>query len=177
MYQWVRPQIAVPVHGETRHLIEHAALARQCQVPQAIVVSNGSMVRLAPGPAEIVDQVPSGRLALDGSRLVPAESRILRARQRLAFSGAAVVTIVLDGAGGLVGDARVSVQGLIDEDSEEDLLARLEVAVEDALERLPKGARQSDERVEQAARTALRRACYKTIGKKPVTDVHLVRLA
>jgi ribonuclease J len=177
MYQWVRPQIAVPVHGETRHLIEHAALARQCQVPEAIVVADGSMVRLAPGPAGIVAQIPTGRLALDGKRLVPAGGEIVRDRQRLAFGGAAAVTLVLDETGHLAADAQVSLQGLIDLDSEEDLLEDLETAVEDALDRLPKGARKSDERVEEAARRALRRACHKAIGKKPVTDVHLVRLA
>ena len=58
VYQWVRPRIALPVHGEVRHMIEHAALARACQVPETIVAPNGTLVRLAPGPAEIIDHVP-----------------------------------------------------------------------------------------------------------------------
>ena len=66
MYQLVRPQIAIPVHGEARHITEHAALAKECQVPQALVAENGDVIRLAPGPAEIVAEVPSGRLGLDG---------------------------------------------------------------------------------------------------------------
>ena len=57
VYQWVRPKIALPVHGEVRHMIEHAALARACQVPETIVAPNGTLVRLAPGPAEIIDHV------------------------------------------------------------------------------------------------------------------------
>src|SRR5665213_2329029 len=67
MYRWTRPQIAVPVHGELRHMSEHARLARSLQVPQAVVIENGHMLRLAPGRAEIVDEVPSGRIFLDGT--------------------------------------------------------------------------------------------------------------
>ena len=67
----MRPQIAVPVHGEPQHLRAHAELARMCQVPHAIVPENGNMIRLAPGVPEIVDDVTAGRLAVDGDRLLP----------------------------------------------------------------------------------------------------------
>ena len=73
MYQWVRPRIALPVHGELRHMVEHAALARACQVPETIVAPNGTLVRLAPGPAEIIDHVAVGRLARDGDGVVPTD--------------------------------------------------------------------------------------------------------
>src|SRR5205085_3216610 len=66
MYQMVRPRIAVPVHGEARHLIAHAELASECQVQQPLVIQNGDMVRLAPSGASVVDEVPVGRLASDG---------------------------------------------------------------------------------------------------------------
>ncbi|MBU2090686.1 MAG: ribonuclease J, partial [Alphaproteobacteria bacterium] len=90
MYQHVRPQIAIPVHGESRHLMEHARLARECQVPQALAVSNGDMIRLYPGPAETVDEVFSGRLAVDGKRLASLGDPVLRDRNRLLHSGAVV---------------------------------------------------------------------------------------
>ena len=78
MYQWVRPQIALPVHGEARHMVEHAALARGCQVPETVVAPNGTLVRLAPGPAEIIDQVHAGRLARDGDSVVPLDGEALQ---------------------------------------------------------------------------------------------------
>ena len=94
MYNWIRPQIAVPVHGEARHIIAHAKLARDCQVPQPIVTQNGSMVRLAPGRAEIIDEVFSDRLAMDGNRLVPMDSQAIKARRRMTHHGTAVATAV-----------------------------------------------------------------------------------
>src|SRR5690606_38846503 len=82
-YQWVRPEVAVPVHGEARHLAEHAALARELQVPEQIVIRNGLMVRLAPGPAEIVDEAPAGRLYLDGEVLTASDEGAVQERRRL----------------------------------------------------------------------------------------------
>src|SRR5262249_59805500 len=99
VYQWVRPRIAVPVHGELRHMVEHAALARSCQVPETVVAPNGTLVRLAPGPAEIVDHVHAGRLARDGDAVVPLDGVALQERRKLLWNGAATATLVIDGQG------------------------------------------------------------------------------
>lgn len=176
MYQWVRPQIAVPVHGEARHLAEHARLARACQVPQQIVATNGALVRLAPGPAEIVDHVPSGYLALDGARLMSLGSSVLRSRQHLAYNGAAAVTLVIGGDGLFQGQPMISAPGVLDEETEGDKLAVIVEGLTDALRRLPAADRRDDEAVEEAARMAVRRGFSRMLGKKPVTKVHVVRL-
>jgi len=176
MYQWVRPQIAVPVHGEARHLAEHARLARTCQVPQQIVGANGTMIRLAPTPAGIVDHVQAGYLALDGARLMPTDSSVLRSRQRLAYNGAAVVTLVIGRDGLFQGQPILSAPGVLDEDTEGDKLALIAEALTEALRRLPAADRRDDETVKETARTAVRRAFSRMLGKKPVTKVHLVRL-
>ncbi|MFQ6018826.1 MAG: MBL fold metallo-hydrolase RNA specificity domain-containing protein, partial [Kiloniellaceae bacterium] len=175
MYQWVRPRIAVPVHGEPRHLAEHARLAQACQVPRQIVGENGTLIRLAPEPAGIVDRVTAGRLAFDGNRLLAAESTVLRTRQRMAFNGAAVATLVLDRHGALRDAPQIAVQGLLDGEVEADRLAEVAEALREALRRLPAAARRDDETVKETARLAIRRAFNRMLGKKPVTEVHLVR--
>jgi len=113
MYQWVRPKVAVPVHGESRHLYAHAKFARACQVPQTVVVHNGDLVRLAPGDAEIIDEVYSGRLALDGNRLIDLDSHTIRDRRKMTFHGSAVATVILDGKGNLHGEPIVSVIAMV----------------------------------------------------------------
>jgi ribonuclease J len=176
MYQWVRPRIAIPVHGEARHLAAHAELARDCQVPQQILGENGTLIRLAPGPAGIVDHVPTGRLAVDGRRLLPLDSPVLRARQKMTFNGSATVTLVIGADGLFQGAPIVTAQGLLDPDAEADKLALIAAGVEQALRRLPKISRRDDAQVKEAARIAVRRAFRLMLDKKPVTDVHLVRL-
>ena len=176
MYALVRPKVAVPVHGEARHLVEHVRLARECQVPHAVIAENGQMVRLAPGVPQIVDNVASGRLALDGNRVVAMDSPVLKARQRMLFNGMAVVTVVLDRTGKLLGDPRISLQGVIDLDAEGEVLDEMVEAVRDAVMELPTKARADDGVVSEAARLAVRRSLRDSHGKKPTTDVHLVRV-
>src|SRR6185436_16722087 len=101
------PRIAVPVHGEVRHLAEHARLAQACQVPQAIVAGNGSLVRLGGGAAGIIDRVPAGRLYVEGGQVVSDANSIARERSRMAFNGAATVTIVVDLKGKLLADPQL----------------------------------------------------------------------
>lgn len=177
LYQWVRPRLAVPVHGEDRHLIEHARLARDCQVPDTIVPGNGTIIRLMPGPAEVVDTVQSGRLALDGKAIVPLDAGAMRSRHRMMYNGAAVVTIVLDAQGDLMADPQLAVMGLLDAQEDRTVLAEATAAVCTAIADLPRTTRQiDDEALRTAARIAVRRTVNASHGKKPVTHVHLVRL-
>ncbi len=174
VYQWVRPRIAVPVHGEVRHMVEHAALARDCQVPETIVAPNGTLVRLAPGPAEVIDHVPSGRLARDGDGLVPLDGDTLRERRKLLWNGSAAATLVIDARGRAVAPAKVSLRGIDDGDG---ALARAIVAgLNETLADLSASERRDDGRIEEASRQTVRRVVRAHLGKKPLTDVHIVRI-
>lgn len=176
MYQWIRPKIAVPVHGELRHMRAHAQLARDCQVPEAHLAPNGTLLKLAPGRAEVVDEVFSGRLALDGSRLISMGSGALRERRRMLQSGAAVVTVVIDETGELQADPQISTQGVFDLEVDHEMAESLIDAAEDAVEDLPRKSRRNDDHVHEAVRLAVRRRLRALCGKRPTVEVHLVRL-
>ena len=177
-YQWVRPKTAVPVHGEARHILAHAQIARDCQVPNVVLPRDGALIRLAPGPAEIVDHVPATRLALDGDRLMPLDSVGVRSRRQIMFNGAVVITLVVDRAGQIVGDPQVTPLGLDDGGSEEEegLLEAIAGDVDQAIAKLTVAQRRDDDIVREAARTAARRAAREVTGKRPPTTVHLVRV-
>ena len=113
MYQAVKPQISIPVHGELRHLTEHANIAQACQVKEAIINENGGMIRIAPGPAAVIEQVPSGRLALEGRRVVKLDGELVRGRVRALNNGTVTVTVVVDKVGKLIHDAQISTTGLL----------------------------------------------------------------
>jgi ribonuclease J len=174
VYQWVRPRIALPVHGEVRHMVEHAALARACQVPETIVAPNGTLVRLAPGPAEIIDHVPAGRLARDGDGLVPLDGNSLRERRKLLWNGSAAATLVIDGKGRAVAPPKVSLRGIEDEDGA--LALAIVAGLSEMMADLNPSERRDDGRIEEAARQAVRRVVRAHLGKKPLTDVHIVRI-
>ena len=176
MYQLVRPQIAIPVHGEARHLIAHARLAAECQVPQPLVIENGDMVRIGPGGAAIVDEVPVGRLASDGKTLLPLGGEALKERRRVTLNGSAVATVVLDRQGRLAAPPTVSVIGLVESDAAAAAMPYLHAAVERGLDELPPGQVRDDDAVRDAARRALRRVLNERFGKRPLIEIHLVRI-
>ena len=175
MYGLIRPKVAVPIHGERMHLTAHAALAEECGA-EAILAENGQMVKLAPGEPEIIGEVETGRLALEGQRLVSLDSRLLRDRKKSIYGGAAVLTLVVDRDGEIVGDPQLSAPGLLDEEDDPDDWDDLLDDVCDAVDDLSNKDRRKDDKVSEAARLAVRRALSQVTGRKPMVTVHLVRV-
>jgi ribonuclease J len=176
MYQLVQPRIAIPVHGEARHLIAHARLAADCQVHQPLVIENGDMIRLASGNAAIVDEVPVGRLTSDGKTLLPLDGAALKERRRSGLNGNALATLVLDRRGNLAAPPAVSLIGVVETAAADAVAPVLRSAVERALADMPAGQRHDDDTVREVSQRALRRALNERFGKRPAIEVHLVRI-
>ncbi len=178
MYAWARPQIAVPTHGERRHLLEHAAFARDLQVPQTVAPRNGDMVRLAPGRAEIIDEVPAGRLYIDGGVMTPENGEALRERRHAAFNGMLVVSVVLNANGKIVAGPTVKAVGLPgdDEYSVEEAVYDLGEDAAQALKRIPAEERGLDETVETALNRAVKKAAHRIWERRPVVETTVLRI-
>ena len=175
MIGWVRPKILIPAHGEALHLAEHAALARRAGVPQVLLCRNGDLVRLAPGAAEIVDEIPSGRLYKDGAILVDAEASTVTSRRRLSFSGIVTVALALSEKGVLAADPAVELVGIPETDAGGTLMSEIALdAVEEAFELLPKPRRRDPDAVGEAVRRAVRSAIAERWNKKPICHVHVL---
>jgi ribonuclease J len=177
MIGWVRPKILIPAHGEALHLAEHAKLARRAGVPEVLVCRNGDLVRLAPGSAEIIDEVPSGRLYKDGALLIEAQSRTVGARKRLSFAGIISVALALSEKGLLVTDPEIELIGIPDADADGRAMADIaRDAVEEAFEALPNPRRRDPDQVAEAVRRAVRGAIAERWRKKPICHVHVLEV-
>jgi ribonuclease J len=175
MIKWVRPKILIPAHGEALHLAEHAELARRAGVPQVLLCRNGDLVRLAPGTAEIIDQLPSGRLYKDGSLLIEADARTVAARRRLGFSGVVSVAIAVNDKGALAAYPEVEVIGLPETDAAGTPLGEIaRRAVDETFETLPKPRRRDPDELAESLRRAVRAAIAERWGKKPICHVHVL---
>lgn len=173
MYRWIRPRISVPVHGERRHMEEHARLAREWGVPEAIVPVNGSVIRLAPGKPQVLGHVPAGRLVLDGDVILPADGPTLRARRKMGYSGLMVVTLVFDGRGRIAAPPRVLASGIPVEEDEEAFLAEASDAAAKAFAKYGLADRR---RLEDEVKVSVRRVARQWTGKKPPTEVQLITM-
>jgi ribonuclease J len=176
MYQMIRPRVAIPVHGEARHLIANANIARECQVPEALVIENGDLVRLGSSGAVIIDEVPVGRLASDGKTLLPIDGSALRDRRRVMLNGSVVATLVIDAQGRLKAAPVITMIGLVEAELAEHAVPFIRTAIERAVDELPVAARRADDVVSEAARRALRRALNERFGKRPLTEIQVIRI-
>ena len=167
MYEWVRPRTAIPMHGEMRHLVEHARLARECGVETAMVVPNGTMVRLAPGPAEVVDETASGRILRDGDLLVPGADPAVAERRRLALNGVVFVAIVIDGRGDVLVDPDYEIVGLPAAAANGRAIAEIvEDAIDAAIDALPAPRRRDPDHLAEMVRRAVRSTLDAAWGKR-----------
>ena len=172
MYEWVRPQIVVPVHGEPRHLAEHARLALDHGVPHAVVQKNGDVVRLAPGDPKKIDEVRVGRLVLDGDVILPADGATVNERRKIGYGGLITVAVPIGDDGKLAGTPMIRPIGVPVEEDRDDFIAD---ATDAATRAYTPGV--DEERTREAVRLAVRRCATLWTGKKPVVEVMLLQVA
>lgn len=177
MLQWVRPKCVIPVHGERIQLDAHAKISKDGQIANAIVPSNGSVIRLSEEACEIVDHVETGLLAVDLRRIIPATHQSITARRKLQYSGAVHASIVINNDFKILGDVKIDTVGLscqrsddcIGEDLENEIRRTLNILAEE-------GIVLHEDDIATKIKTNLRRFVVDTIGLRPKTTIHVTLL-
>lgn len=174
MYGFVRPKIAVPVHGEAAHLFEHAKLADECGISQTVIPKDGDVISFGADKAEVIGSVQSGLMAMDGRKIIPVNADVLKKRRRMLEDGTVVATVVLDKKNAVVGSVQISATGLIDAQSPE--MSVLDEGIKTALSSLTPARLKDDGSVADAVKAAIRKTVMENHGRRPMVDVHLVRV-
>lgn len=172
MYGWLQPKTLVPMHGEPRHLEAQAELARECGIKSVVSARNGTLVRLSPEPAKIIDEVPAGRVYLDGFVQVPAGDGPVEQRRKLSFAGAVAVSVVLSSKGNVVAEPQLTAIG-VPAAAENGTAFHdiMQSAIVGALESIPRARRRDSAMVAEAVRRAVRAEVNAYWGKKPLCSV------
>lgn len=176
MYKWVKPRMVIPVHGEMRHMLAQAELAKSAGVPETLVVQNGDVVQLKDGKLQIVVQTKAGRLARNGSNLVDVKSEIYRELTKVLEHGQVVVSLCLDDVGEIAAPLQMTTLGLLERQALEDLTEEVEDLIAEELEELPVKQRAKDDVVVELVRKTIRAVMAQETGKRPRVEVHLCRL-
>ena len=170
MYDWIRPEIIVPVHGEPRHLAEQARFALSHGVPRASTQRNGDLIRLAPNGPEKLTEVRVGRLVLDGDVILPADGTTITERRRMSFSGLVTVALPVGADGKLAGRPFIRPFGLPVEEDRDDFIADATDSAERAFD-----PSHPEDKLRENVRLAVRRCATAWTGKKPLVEVMFVR--
>jgi ribonuclease J len=172
LYRWVRPKTLIPMHGEARHLETHVVFARERGIDAVSHVRNGTVVRLLPGPANIVDEAPSGRLYRDGDILIPGDDECVRERRKSSFVGTITVSVVMSASGELEAEPAAALVGIPALDGRGEPFEEIAIkAALGAIESIPRPRRKSAELVGEAVRKSVRAAINLAWGKKPICSV------
>ncbi|MVZ96784.1 ribonuclease J [Sphingorhabdus sp. IMCC26285] len=173
LYDWIKPELLVPVHGERRHMAEQARFAMAHGVKNALVQSNGDVVRLAPGKPEIIGKERTGRLILDGDTIISADGSTINERRKLSWYGLISVAFALDSRDKISGSPQIRLHGIPIEEDLEDFLDDVTAAVNKTV-RENKG---DFEKLRESTRLAVRRVATSWTGKKPIVDVMILETA
>jgi ribonuclease J len=177
MYEWTRPEILVPVHGEAAHLTAQAALGATAGIKNIPRVRNGNILRLAPGPAQVIDDAPHGRVFKDGKLIGDFEEMGIGDRRKLSFAGHVSVNVLLDSRFDFLSDPDVVAFGMPEVDYEgEDMEDTLYDAVLNAIESIPRARRKDLDMLREAVRRSVRSAANLAWGKKPVVTVFVSKV-
>ncbi|MEM9618120.1 MAG: ribonuclease J [Pseudomonadota bacterium] len=177
MYDWARPKISIPVHGEARHLEEHADFALELGVEDAFAPRNGDLIRIAPDGPELIDEVPAGRIYLDGKVFMPAGATPMRERRKLSEAGAIFVSVVLNASQQLSREIGVDGSGAVfGEEQDATDYDALAGEIEDAVMSLKVAKRKDDDAVELVIKRAVRIYFDDVWGKRPLIKTFIHRI-
>ena len=177
LYDWINPSLMIPIHGETRHLIEHCRLAKKCGIPSALKVENGEVLSIRPDKAEIIKEVQSGRYAVDGRRLIPLKGDVMKSRRRLNLTGNALVTIVLDKHCELLKVPKISAPGIVDDMGQDVVMHSKAVSsIEKTIQLMSRKQKIDDEKINRVVSSSIRKIFHQETGKRPMVILHIVRV-
>ncbi len=178
LYDWVKPDLLIPVHGEAMHLEAQAELGKSHGIDKVFSIRNGDMVRLAPNPEHSQGEVRVGELYLDGDLICTPQESGVRGRKRLSFAGIASVSLCMNKRGEIVSGPEMNIIGipLLEDDDEDILEVLVEKAIVGVIRSMPPKRRNDEKRLNEAVRRAVRSELANYWGKKPNVSVfvHLI---
>ena len=176
MYNYINPSISIPVHGEHRHLKRHSELANEIGIKHPMLIGNGDIVQLSPGSPHIFDQCPSGRLYLDGNRLVSSESFHISERRKISYSGVLFITCLVNKKFVLKEEPSLFSKGVFGNNmDEEDIIYQLEEEIYRFFDD-QNNFKKKDKKINQKLETLSRNFIYKHTGKKPLTNINIIHI-
>ncbi len=172
IYDWVKPKLLVPMHGEMRHLREHVRFAEANGIAKGMLVRNGDLAQLSGNKPRVIDDFPTGRIFRDGRLMLGAQDRSVSDRRKLSHVGICVVSVVVSPKGDILIDPDLVLDGIPEFNKEGKAIDDLAyTAVDGALESIPKTRRKNVETIEKAVSRAARNAIADAWGKKPICKV------
>jgi ribonuclease J len=180
MYELVRPSAVIPVHGELMHMHEHAKLAKEWGIKNAVQVRNGDVVHISKAGSSKIGQVKSGYLAVDGSTLLPIDSNVIKMRRKMAVAGIIIVTLIMKSRMHLTSEPIIFAPGCLDSQLDKEMINLLREELIEVIESSVHNSKRpnalSIDEIIKLVRSTVKRIVKSELGKVPMIEVHIERL-
>ena len=175
MYNWIKPNCVIPVHGEYRHMKEHISFAKEMQVPFTLQVENGDIISIDKTKSKIIDKAPSGKMYLDGTVGVPADSISIKERKNLSLNGYLEITLIISNKGKVIKPI-ISIKGIPQNDSIENFIFEMEEEISNICKSFSLNNKKQEKNLIEAIKSNCRKIIRVKTGKKPFTNINIARL-
>ncbi len=176
MYKWVKPNSIIPVHGEHRHMNEHIKFAKEMQIPHALQIENGDIVKISSNEnPKIIDKAPSGRMYLDGSIGVGENSQSIKDRRSLSQNGYLEITLILNNSGKLSKPV-ISYKGIPEKSFDEEIVFQMEDEIFNTCRTFSMKNKKQEKNLIEMLKQNCRKIIKDRTGKKPFTNINIARL-
>ena len=175
MYEWTRPYISIPVHGEAKHLFAHAQIAQATQVPLTKILENGSCLKIAPEDPKIYGSVDTGKLIVEGKNIYDSESNFIKDRRRFSFEGIVLVSLIINKDFTLNKNVKITSNGLPDFNSDKIINLFKEKFIDEYI-KINNEKKLSDIFVSELIKKVVRQCIKLEFSKKPEVKSHIIRL-
>ena len=176
MYNWVKPESIIPVHGEHRHMNEHIRFAKEMQIPHALRIEDGDVVRIYPGQnPEVIDKAPSGKMYLDGNIAVGENSQSIKERRNLSLNGYLEITLILNNSGKL-NKPVISYRGIPENNFDEKIIFEMEDKIFNTCRSFSMKNKNQEKNLIETIKQNCRKLIKERTGKKPFTNINIARL-
>ena len=176
MYNWVKPQCIIPVHGEHRHMKEHVAFAKEMQVPKTLLIENGDIIKLLPGSRpEIIDKAPTGRMYLDGNLGVDEDSQSIKDRKNLSINGYLEITLIVSN-NGKIKKPVISFKGIPHNSEVENFIFDMEDEIFNICRTFSLESKNQEKNLIEIIKQNCRKIVREKTGKKPFTNINIARI-
>ena len=174
MYNWTKPYISIPVHGEPMHLASHKKISEASQVPVTKILQNGKCLKIAPGECSVVDNIETGKLIVEGKYLYDSDSSFIKDRRKYSFEGLVMISMLLNSDYSIDKNIQLSLIGLPNEQLNSIKEEFKNEFVKNFI-KLNNNQKSSDQNINDIIRKSLKFVLKNILQKKPEIQIHLIR--
>ena len=175
MYNWIKPEIVIPVHGEYHHLKGNVEIAKKCGIKTGLILKNGLLLKIGPGEPKVIGTIPSGRLMLDGKKIIPINEEAIKNRKKMLYNGTILISLALNKDNKIISKPVISSKGFFNNQNIKIFENNLKNNIHLFLKEL-NNKKFIDELLKEKINAFTRKFFKKSLDMKPIIEIHIIKI-